>query len=568
MTNYWTTFSLLFKYAFKRDKSKGNGWKLLLLIFPFLMALVFALVLIASVAYFMPLVYENSLHIEIATYAVFLTIFVVFILGLIPTINYLYLSKDTEFFASLPIGTSAVYMAKLTFCYCFQLVLAAIIMLPIIITTGIVLNMGIIFYVFMILLFLATPICPLLLMSILSIPIMHIVTFFKRRAAFTSIFLILMFGGIYAAYFLILGNSTASGEVTQVDPDAVLLDFARSVSGLVDVLAPLSSLIRVAFGDAKWAFGKFDSVFQSSLANFATFILFFVVAFLITYFLSSKIYMSGATAQLESQKSALKKNAKDKNQSVFWALAGKEFKEVLRTPAFAFACLPMIIMSPILTMVMTNSFKIASQINLEAVEFTGMANSIFELFPIMIMSMFCVGVNVGSSTIMSREGDKFYMVKIMPVDYHTQIRAKLFMHRVISTISIVLCLVVYVAMSKLYLSAILAFVYMFVYSSALTYFVALFDLSKPKLKWNTPNEVMRRNINVQVPTMVSMSMSIVIGVMAIIWYGIGTSGLLMDSIVVELTMWAIMYVVAFGFLLLFSSILKAKRDKFIDRVEV
>ncbi|MDR3022207.1 MAG: hypothetical protein LBU60_06020 [Clostridiales bacterium] len=563
MTNFWTIFKLLFSNAFKWNKSKGNGLRIALITVIAVLSCLMIVGFTALTAKLMPLMEKHNLLTHALTYAVFVTMFLVFLFGIVPTISYIFLSKDTEFFAYMPIGQNTVFLAKLAIIYLLQLYLAAVFMLPIIITTGVVLHFGIIFYLCMTLVLLALPALPLLFLSILALPIMSVIAFLKRRGTFTSIALVLVFGIVYALYFLLMNNLGKGGNADQItDIDSLFVNFFSSVEGLLTLLGPLVSMIRVALGVQQTIFGQMQSFWASTVLNLGFFVIFFFVAFFVVLKLSGMIYYKGALAQLESIKGKSKLNQKDEIKTVFWTLVGKEFKEMIRTPAFAFSCLVSTVMAPIVTAMLSVNLKLDKLNSLTDL------GGLMILIPLSVVTMLGAGFNVGACTAISREGDKFYHMKIIPVDYRLQVKAKLYVYKIISLISIVLSLTVYAAFSNAVTFALLAFIFMCMYSFAFTNFVALFDLSKPKLKWTTPNEVIKRNLNVQLPSFINILVTVVIFGLASSWVLLGALGLKLHNTVIEVVMWAILYLISATLWIIFSYILKIKTDKFINRIEV
>jgi ABC-2 type transport system permease protein len=547
---------------------KVQVWKILLLIFPALLGVGFVLGITVMVSEFAPLVNEHDLLVEFLTYAIFLSMFVVFVLAVIPTIIHLYLGKDTEFFASLPIGGSAVYFAKLAIVYIMQLLLAIVLMVPVFVTTGAVLGLGPLYYTMMLAVILAMPALPLLAMSILAIPIMYMVSFFRNRGALTSIFLIVFIGAGYAVYFAVLASNSSSSTLPEGTPptevpdfDAELAAFLRSTSGLLNVFAPLVALIRIACGQNATLFGEMDTL-NANIVNVCIFVVSLVVVCIVVRIISGTIYMRGARAQLESQKINLLIKSRDTNRSHFGALMYKEIKELLRTPSFAMNYLYMIVMSPIAVLFFANHF-----VNLDSLTGAVQYTQVLDLVLIMFVLITGVGVNTGANTTISREGDKFYLLKILPVDYKTQVRAKLTVYHTISLITIVLSLVCFVVVKGSYLTALAGFVFLLMYSRAYVRLAAIFDLSRPKLKWSTPRELLKNNSNVYIPMLLSMASIFVLIGFAIVWLIVGIK-VRLQSIVIEIVLWVVLYIVSGGFMLLFGKMLNSKSVKYLERIEV
>jgi len=563
MQNFWTVFSFLFRYMFKRDKTRGSAWRLLILIVPGIAGLGLLVGFVFLTYSIVPILNDAGLVSEFLLYVLFMSMFVVFILGLVPTITHLYLSRDIEFFASMPLGKSTVYFSKLAISYLIQLIFMAGFSLPFVVTTGVVLGFGVVYYVCMAVALLSLPIVPLLVISILAIPTMYVVKFFKNRQAMTTIALLALFAAGYILYFTLIVPKGNNNNGNSADPGDVIAGFINSTANMKYALLPIVGMINIALGKNVWINSMFESTSTASLYNIGTFLGFFIIIYIILRLISGKIYMSGAIAQLEGRANLHIMKSKDVVSSQFKALVSKEFKELIRTPAFSMNTLITLVMAPIF------SFIFARGVGGSADTFGTLFDKEYVYIAIIMFTvMLSAGINIGAATSVSREGEKFYIMKIMPVDFSVQIKAKLRVYRIISASSIVLSFIIFGAVSGEYTMAILAAGFAFLYAMAMINFVAMFDLNRPKLKWNSPSEVVKRNANVQIPTYVSMGIIVVL-------VALGEGGFALFKGVVGLNntwsmfaVWCIFYAISGTLMIIFGVILKNMTHRCIERIEV
>lgn len=244
MHNYLTLVKLLLKYMFRRDKTKkSQKWMAViyaLLGFTYLMLAAFVVV---SIYLYSTVFAQNGLQNEFITMLLVAGVVFVLIFGIIAMLSNLYFSRDTEFFVSLPVKPAAIYMAKLTVIYLTELLTSVLIFAPCLVTAGITLQLSWVYYVTMFFAVLLTPALPLFLASILSIPIMYVVSFFRNRGAMGSIAVILLFGVLFAAYYFVIIRFSDIGSADDIVITAGIVSLVQAIS---NIFYPLYALVKFA----------------------------------------------------------------------------------------------------------------------------------------------------------------------------------------------------------------------------------------------------------------------------------------------------------------------------------
>jgi ABC-2 type transport system permease protein len=128
------------------------------------------------------------------------------------------------------------------------------------------------------------------------------------------------------------------------------------------------------------------------------------------------------------------------------------------------------------------------------------------------------GMNQISSTAVSREGQTFWISKVMPVSPGIQVKAKLLYSVAFSCVQLVILVVSAVLLLELdvYRLLILSFLGLLV-SVPVNAICLLYDLSFPKLEWTDPQQAMKGNFGTMVSWMFSL---LYVGVMAAIVFGL------------------------------------------------
>ncbi|MDE6398032.1 MAG: hypothetical protein K2L51_01795, partial [Clostridiales bacterium] len=375
--------------------------------------------------------------------------------------------------------------------YVCELCFTALLLLPCLIAAGVVMHVSALYYVLMPLAVLFTPAVPLFLASIISIPIMYVVSFFRNRGAWGSILVLVLFGGFFVAYFI------GVRKMQNVDPAQLDLSGVQHIfENIADTVYPLYAIARAMTGANVFGLGKA----ASTAVNLAVGVGCIAALGALALLISAAVYKRGAAKQLEGGKQHKAKALQYRSSGATKALMQKEWREIVRTPSFALNCLLGIVMCPIVAAFIglsVNVTKIANEPALTgeplsqfATQMLSVSVRLLMLWMILFMS---VGTNGASPTAFSREGDKFCFCKLLPVDMRTQVRAKSYVHMAVGGISAVLGVIVSAIVNfdiSFFLCS-LVFMLLVVYASV--HFGIYLDILSPKLKWVTPNEVMKHN---------------------------------------------------------------------------
>ena len=174
---------ILLKNSFKgekKNKSKIIGRLLVLLayilIFGYLAAIVVFLcyqLLNFLININQPAIYLNLILGATVAVALFRTLF--------SAVNVLYFSKDLEYLLPLPIKPSKILMAKWNVLIISNYIIEIFIVLPALILYGIMLNQGVLYYLYAALVFMLLPVIPVILISFLMSILMRFTKFIKNK---------------------------------------------------------------------------------------------------------------------------------------------------------------------------------------------------------------------------------------------------------------------------------------------------------------------------------------------------------------------------------------------------
>ncbi len=558
MKNYFTLFALNLKYAFKRGDRKQSKWLWL----AYTIVAISFLVIIVSLCYgvkFLGELFAEDLLSEFLTVLFGIGSMMVVLLGIAPMLSYLYFSKDTEFMLSLPVKSSTVFFAKLSVVYFFEAVGGAVFLLPALFTLGVTLRLSALFYIGSIFAVMLLPVLPMLIISLVSVPLMWLVGFFRNKSAVAMIVnavLVVGFMSLYLGVMYSFDFTIPDGEV-----DGALL--YGKLSGIIEkaanVLVPLLAVSRILVLSTDTLFGDFSTP-AANFINLAVFLAISVALLLLATVISALAYRRGTRRLVEGDKR--RKTGKVefvRSNGVLKALIAKEWKELIRTPAFAMQCLMGVLMCPLVVGFMC--YFDTSDLAGEATTYT--AKFMLKIVAFGLILMLGVGTNVGAATSISREGQKFYYMKLMPVPYETQIKAKLILYLTISSITVILSQVVMAIISfdLIFLTAGTAFLLLFNYG--FNCYCIYMDLNNPKLNWVTENEACKQNKT----AMLAMLTNLVVYVLVTL---VGTlcAIFIRNVIVSQFVIWTIFMLIALAVTVVFRTLLFVNVKRLMEKINV
>lgn len=522
---------------------------------------------ISAVVFIAPYAVSNNLLAEFVTVIYLIGISLVIIFGITSLLTYVYFNKDAEFTASLPLKSGKVFLAKLVVVYLYELVAFALIVIPLVIAVGISTSQGFIFYLSNLIGFILAPAFPLAAASIIAIPIMYLVSFFKNKGSFTTILLMVIYAVFFGLYFYGVMSFQTNAENLSNNIEEIIASLSNTFATISKIFYPIYAIACLA---TNRPFNNL-SLPLSGLINFAIAVLSLSALLIIAYIVSNAVYQQSTIRQNESPKSQNIKNQPAEFRSQIKALMIKDFKDITRTAAFGFQCLAGVIILPLVMIIMnTNSYA-----QLDTESSVNMMRSISYATSYGFLLMLGSGMNITAATAISREGKHFYMSKVIPVDYYTQIKAKVYLSLIINYITVLIGYIISIFVYKLGIIEIVFFpITLGLYSYGYAYSAIRFDLKEPKLNWTTPNEAVKNNKRATIATLINMGVSFLIMILLIAMYMLlGTAfekEILPNNIIVliKTCVWLIITIAVAAFAFVSRSRLYGSVNAFYEQIEV
>ncbi|MGB4589231.1 MAG: hypothetical protein WBI17_08375 [Clostridiaceae bacterium] len=413
----------------------------------------------------------------------------VFMFGIFYVMNVFYFSKDVDNYLYLPVKAGEILTSKFLVSLVYEYFIMIIIFAPLLVIYGVKDSAGILYYVYSILILLFIPVLPLVAASIISMVIMRFSKKFKNRDRFN------MIAGVLSL-FLALGLNFGLQYVTRIlsEGQAIIQDINQ---------LPALKVTAYVFPTNHFAIETLISYHNlKGLLSLVILIVIALASILLFYYIGNALYFKGVMGVTESKadrkvltSAQMLKETSSKN--VLFAYSLKELKLVLRTPVYFMNCVLISLIYPLFFLI---PFAMGS--SEDAREMDAALQFIHDVDPgVLVMVMVGVGffmgsINIISSTAISREGKNFFFVKYIPVNYMTQIYAKIlssFYIEIVGMVILYLILIFILKLSPMILA--LSFILVLMASLAINQIGIFFDILWPKLTWDMEQKAVKQNLN-------------------------------------------------------------------------
>lgn len=511
MRKFWTLMRVQLKSgAIATTDGTTKQWKKLLLYLVLLVCMLPTLVLIAMLFYYG---FDYMRLLDQAGYLMnvgfLMTAVIIFLFSIFAIPSVYYFSKDIDHLLVLPIKPEIILTSKLAVCIVYEYLFAAAVLVPMYISFILQIGFSFLSFLCFLVIFLTLPIYPLVLSSVLTMVIMRFVPFFNNRDRFNLI------GGIIVVAAA-LGLSFWMQTMETEDMSAVLMALMDGNNSLMQFGTMLFPFVPSAA----------LSCFHGDLLQLLLYLGITAISLAVFLICGKLLYFKGAIGGSETSHSRhtfdQKQLSESRHHSVFHTYLIKEFKILFRTPVFFTNCvLTALLMPIILTVAVYTSLQ---GMDLRAFITPQLLESIPNLWCYVLVISFLVGsfmggINMISSTAISREGTNAYFMKFIPVPVETQAFAKAACGIIISAVSGWLLLIpLHLVLSyPIYLD--LIFVVGSLVSVIMTnLFGILIDLLRPKLVWEQEAAAVKQNLNGVISILLSFLLAAVcFGLLYIGW---------------------------------------------------
>ena len=494
------------KYSFKKEKNKR--WEpiailmaLLVGICPLIVLYIFLMNSIFNVG---SMLGQPDLVLTLAFIAA-QTMILIF--GLFYIMGSFYFSRDLETLVPLPLKPYEIIGSKFIIVMINEYLTAMPLLIPPIIIFGLGTHQNIIYWFKGILLVLTAPVIPLIISAIFVMLLMRIVNLRRNKDLFTII-------GGFVGLFLAIGINMVIQKFAQASGTGHLKNILTSQSGLIEQIGR-------KFPPSIWATFALADKGIKGWGNLLLFLSVSVVLFFALLWLANLVFYKALIAGQEvtrkrkvmTKGEISKKYGKISNPII--SIINREWKLLFRTPIYVINGLTGVFVGPLIIFMM---FFVQSS-DPDMKKLLGfISNSKYGFYVALgglgIM-LFTAGMNVVASTSVSREGNTFWIAKMIPVSPKRQVMAKFIQGYMVSLIGVLTTCLVLATFFKFPLPRLLWIGALGILTSvSMTALSLMLDVIHPKLVWNSEQEAMKQNMNSLLGMLVSLLIIALLGLCA------------------------------------------------------
>ena len=412
----------------------------------------------------------------------------------------LYYGRDTSFLASLPVTSRTVFGTKLTEILLGETGIASLALLPAIILYGLHVQAGVGYYVSALLVALTSAMIPVAVVTLLATLIVKLTGGSRHRDAVMMIYSVLIMVVVLTVEFSVMGR---------VPEDAGMAYFVQ----LMLDRQMLMRQVAQAFPPSWWAM-------QGLMGNAGSLLGYLTCAmgaYGMVWLLMGGGYLSRTLSLTENTvRRRARKRGEIRPHRPLTTLFLREWREILRTPVYAYNCLTGCIIMPLMLVGMYFGGREAADadsLSVMLVVVQGMLSQVPQAYlflGLVAVITFVCCINPAVDTAVSRVGGRHMLSRILPVSTRTQLQAKLLMGMTINLISALVGAVMFICMLPSFTPVIvLALLFSQVTNWGLSSFSLALDAARPKFHWRNEMQAIKQNGNIALGMLISFLLLIV-----------------------------------------------------------
>ncbi|MDD3831575.1 MAG: hypothetical protein PHW00_02840 [Clostridia bacterium] len=478
---------------------------------------------------------------------------IVFFFGIASLLNTIYLAKDTSILLPLPLRPTQIFVSKLIYVYLTETLASIALAIVMLLPFGIGANMAWWYYPQMLLVILILPMLPLLIASIVAIPLMWFVSFFKNKGVITTLVYLLIFSMALLGYYYLISRLNNVPE-----------DGGGFEHMLGELLERLSRTAKLIYPDYLLATSlTATTIWQYLMGLFGSLVI-NVVLLCGSVGVSSLVYRKSVSGQLEISKGSTKRDSGNyvKRGRVF-SLIATDIKQIMGDTAMGTSCCMCVVLAPLMAIVLPVVY------NMDMSMFVDVPHTLIEIgASVVIMSIFSfmtLSTNMVATSSFTREAQGLFIYKTMPIDARTIVKSKVLIAVVFSFLASALSVIpigITFKVSIAYLLPTIAVTWLYLLGAI--YLQVRIDLAKPRLVWNTFNEGAKNNPSALWSMLFGfITLFLVAGIGALfayLWY-------IINSVWLIIVMYALLAVIGIVYTLLARRSLYNNCDKLYSRLE-
>jgi ABC-2 type transport system permease protein len=426
----------------------------------------------------------------------------ILVFGIYYVIAAFYFSRDLEVLVPLPLRPAEVMASKFAVIVINEYLTVAAVVLPVVVTVGVLARARPGYWINATLVYLALPIIPLGIVSVAVVAMMRFVNISRKKDALILVGSLVLISLSFAVQIGI-GRSSANGG--DINAEALTTFF----------VSPNSLLNRVGaiFPPGIWATKAVAAGFTGEgLLNLAL-LLGVSIACLAgmivvgeTLFYRGLVGLGETTGRKRRLTQAEMARRVTSGRRAFAAVFGREWKIMNRTPIFLLNGILVSFLVPAIFVLMATIDPGARGGGADAghngapmvlIRAMLASNPLVVILGAALFMTICGCVNGTASSTFSREGGQFWISQTIPVAPREQAAAKFLHSYLVGSLGVVTASAVAVGFFRLSIVHVApAFVLSLVAAVLLTAVGMMIDLARPLLDWTNPQKAIKQNLNV------------------------------------------------------------------------
>jgi ABC-2 type transport system permease protein len=424
----------------------------------------------------------------------------VLLFGIYYVIAAFYFARDLELLIPLPLRPGEVMASKFAVVVINEYLTVAAVVLPVVITLGVVSRAGAGYWVNAVLVYLALPVIPLALVSLAVVALMRVINVSRKKDALILVGSLVLIG-VSVAVQVGLGRSAGGHGQGAGGVQAT----AESLAAFFTSPNSLLNRVGAFFPPSIWATRAVAGGFGGEgLAYLALFLGVSIGLFVAMVALAEKLFYRGVIGLGETtgKKRRLSRDEMSRRVSsgrrAFAAVFGREWKIMNRTPIFLLNGVLVSVLLPALFVLMASvDTGGGGGDTMSLLKMLMESNPLIVILGAALFMTICGSINGTASSTFSREGAQFWISQVIPVAPREQAVAKFAHSYLVATLGVVTSAVVagvflHVKAAHLAVGSGLALVA----GVFLTAVGMIIDLARPLLDWTNPQKAIKQNLNV------------------------------------------------------------------------
>ena len=434
--------------------------------------------------------------------------------GISTYLQVMYLAKDKNILATLPVSSAEVFISKIITVTAMELLVEVALVLPTTIVTAVALakigySLTVWYFALIPVAIITLPLLVILLISVFSFPLMKFYTFLKKHQTVGAIIIVALIVGLMLAIYIPLYTNLGNSDTNiPVDENGNPIEYTEEEQAQMqqetweNTLNNIGVIGKYSFHTLALAKAMFN---ESAGLNLLIYLGITLATFAVGIVLSIFLYRS--TVQSLEENISINVKGSYEETSLMKSLMLRDFKTTTRDMSKFINFLMAYVMGPAMTFVMI----FIMSMNSKGADESSMVyiNAFSKGFALGYTLFMVGGANAAASVGFSLEGKSFSILKTLPVKGLDIFKAKLRVLDIASCCSVTVCMIIAAIMTKFNVIDIFGYLIAAVITVvSMNAYCLHRDLKNPKLDWNIIKDITKNNMATLVPLAVTLPIAI------------------------------------------------------------